>query len=151
TLPIIILGDDESKETALEALRHGAQDVLVKGKMDEHLLEKTLRYAVERKQVEAQLRQQFEETLTTRVQEEQAFQQDLKALHQVMVELTNIDDLDELYRQAVKRGLEDLGFDRFGLLLYNRDGSAQGTYGTDAHGNLWPEHYLHFSAAELPG
>ncbi|MBA3874572.1 MAG: PAS domain-containing protein, partial [Anaerolineae bacterium] len=150
-LPIIILSNHESEEIALEALQHGAQDTLVKGKIEAQLLEKTLRYAVERKQVEGRLRKQFEETLTTRVQEEQAFQRDLKALHEVMVGLTNLDDLDEIYRQAVKRGLEDLGFDRFGLLLYNPDGSAQGTYGTDAHGNLWPEHYLHFSASQLPG
>ena len=45
-------GDDA---VALEALQEGAQDYLVKGEIDSKVLERSLRYAVERKRIELQL------------------------------------------------------------------------------------------------
>src|SRR4051812_13468227 len=55
-LPIIMLSVDDPAHLALEALQHGAQDYLVKGEVDAHRFEKTLWYAVERKQVEEKRR-----------------------------------------------------------------------------------------------
>ncbi len=47
-LPIIILSAPHEEELALETIHLGAQEYLVKGSIDAHLLLRTLRYAVER-------------------------------------------------------------------------------------------------------
>jgi PAS domain S-box-containing protein len=59
-LPIIILSGDETEELGLEAVRHGAQDYLIKGRIDEVILGRSLRYALERKRLEERLRQSEE-------------------------------------------------------------------------------------------
>lgn len=53
-VPIVVFSGDEDQETALQALRVGAQDYLVKGKADTNLLMRALRYACERKRLEAE-------------------------------------------------------------------------------------------------
>lgn len=56
-LPIIVLSSSTNIELALEAIRHGAQDYLVKGQFSQETLGRSLRYAIERKRVEEHLRQ----------------------------------------------------------------------------------------------
>ncbi len=56
-LPIIILTGGVSSELALEAVRHGAQDYLVKGQVSPEMLVRSLHYAIEHKRVEENLRQ----------------------------------------------------------------------------------------------
>ena len=58
--PILILSvlDDQTK--ALEAVRQGAQDYLLKGKLDGEMLVRAIRYAFERQQIAETLRQQAE-------------------------------------------------------------------------------------------
>ncbi len=58
--PIVVLTGLDDEETALAALRDGAQDYLVKGKFDSRELTRSLRYAVERERVEHALRQSEE-------------------------------------------------------------------------------------------
>lgn len=95
-------------------------------------------------------RKQIEEDLKLRVAEEQAFQEYLKALHEITIDLTTIDDLDLFYKTAVEFGLQRLGFERLGLLLYDAEnGVALGTYGTDAEGHLAPEHHIRFDPSLL--
>ena len=55
TLPVIILSGSINDTIALDAVRHGAQDYLVKGSVNEHILAHALRYAVERKRIENEL------------------------------------------------------------------------------------------------
>lgn len=55
-LPIVVLTGLEREEVAYEALEKGAQDYLVKGKFDVPVLTRTLRYAVQRKRLEEQLK-----------------------------------------------------------------------------------------------
>src|SRR5207249_9372693 len=50
--PIIILSGLDDEALAIEALRLGAQDYLVKGEVDSNLLVRSIRYAIERKRVE---------------------------------------------------------------------------------------------------
>jgi PAS domain S-box-containing protein len=57
-VPIVILTGFEDDATGLEAVRRGAQDYLVKGKLDGALLLKTLTYAVERKKLDEALKRQ---------------------------------------------------------------------------------------------
>ncbi len=90
-------------------------------------------------------RKQAEAALTTRLAEEKEFQNRLKLLHEITVELTLINDLDDFYKRAIELGLERLGYERLGLLLYDKtQDKVVGTYGTDVHGQLVPEHQLYF-------
>ncbi len=57
---IIVLTGLQDETIAMEALKHGVQDYLVKGEFDEKLLEKSVRYAVERKSNEETLQQSKE-------------------------------------------------------------------------------------------
>jgi signal transduction histidine kinase/CheY-like chemotaxis protein len=56
-LPIVVLTGLENEELAAEALRQGAQDYLVKGKVDGNLLVRSIRYAIERKRAEEQIQE----------------------------------------------------------------------------------------------
>lgn len=55
SLPIIILSGNDDDDFALEAVRHGAQDYLVKGEITGEILRRALRYAIERKQAQEEL------------------------------------------------------------------------------------------------
>jgi DNA-binding NtrC family response regulator len=51
-LPIIVMTGLNDEELALDAVREGAQDYLVKGQVDGNLLFRAMRYAIERKKLE---------------------------------------------------------------------------------------------------
>ncbi|MEO5671722.1 MAG: response regulator [Ramlibacter sp.] len=55
-LPIIVLTGNEDQQLALSAVKAGAQDYLVKNDLSGGLLVKTMKYARERKHIEASLR-----------------------------------------------------------------------------------------------
>jgi signal transduction histidine kinase len=54
-LAIVVLTGMDDERLALEAVQRGAQDYLVKGKVDGELLDRALRYAIERKRAEQTL------------------------------------------------------------------------------------------------
>jgi len=54
--PVIVLTGIDDALSALKALRQGAQDYLVKGQVDSALLLRSIRYALERKRAENELR-----------------------------------------------------------------------------------------------
>lgn len=56
-VPIIVLTVTDNDELALEAVQKGAQDYLVKEKVDAKLLVHSIRYAIERKRVDETLRE----------------------------------------------------------------------------------------------
>jgi len=58
TLPIVVLTDINDENIARSVLRWGAQDCLVKGRFHRTLLVRAIHYAIERQQIEEQLRQQ---------------------------------------------------------------------------------------------
>src|SRR5271155_1302714 len=53
--PIILLTGNDDWETDVEAMKAGAADYLVKGHLDARLLERSIRYALERRRTEEQL------------------------------------------------------------------------------------------------
>jgi PAS domain S-box-containing protein len=55
-IPVVILSGLNDEELAAHAVREGAQDYLVKGKVDNNLLVRSLRYAIERKLAEKERR-----------------------------------------------------------------------------------------------
>ncbi len=67
-VPIIVLTNSDDESLALEAVQKGAQDYLVKGKVDGYTLTLSMRYAIERKHVmlresEARLRNIIEKNV----------------------------------------------------------------------------------------
>jgi diguanylate cyclase (GGDEF)-like protein/PAS domain S-box-containing protein len=59
-IPVIILTGLQDEELAMQAMREGAQDYLVKGEFDDRMLSRSVRYALERKSAEEALRQSEE-------------------------------------------------------------------------------------------
>lgn len=55
-LPVVILSGTSDEDTAVQAVSEGAQDYLVKGRIDPDLLARSLRYAVERQRLLVELR-----------------------------------------------------------------------------------------------
>jgi DNA-binding NarL/FixJ family response regulator len=55
-LPVVVLTEKDDEVLALQAVRSGAQDYLVKGQLEGEALVRSLCYAVERKQLETALR-----------------------------------------------------------------------------------------------
>jgi len=59
-VPIVVLTGLDDEKIGLEAVQKGAQDFLVKGQVDGNLLVRAMRYAIERKQAEEELRRSEE-------------------------------------------------------------------------------------------
>ncbi|HOP74137.1 MAG TPA: HD domain-containing protein [Bacillota bacterium] len=59
-VPIVVMSGLNDERIALTAVREGAQDYLVKGHVDHNILARTIRYAIERKRVEEELRLSLE-------------------------------------------------------------------------------------------
>jgi PAS domain S-box-containing protein len=57
-MPVVVLTGLDDQALAVGAVKAGAQDYLVKDQVDGHLLERALRYAIERKRAEETLRRQ---------------------------------------------------------------------------------------------
>jgi len=58
SVPIVVLTGMDDEAQAIRAVQEGAQDYLIKGRVDDHLLGRSIRYAIERKLAEVQLSHQ---------------------------------------------------------------------------------------------
>jgi diguanylate cyclase (GGDEF)-like protein len=58
TVPIIVLTGNDDQTVALSAVKGGAQDYLVKGRLDRELLLRSMHYSIERKRYQVQLEHQ---------------------------------------------------------------------------------------------
>lgn len=67
-VPIIVLTGIDDEKIGIEAVRMGAQDYLVKGKTGGRLISRSVRYSIERKRMEVELRKARDE-LELRVEE----------------------------------------------------------------------------------
>lgn len=70
-VPIVVMSGINDVGLAIETVQLGAQDYLVKGHVDNHLLVRSMQYAIERKRIQLQLKKSHEE-LELRVQERTA-------------------------------------------------------------------------------
>gem|GEM_PF-1029512 len=97
-------------------------------------------------------RKRTEAALEEKHQQELLLQQQLKTLHEITIQLTRAETLDDFYRSTVEHGLKSFGFERMGLLLYDTERDlAMGTYGTDAHGQIMDERGLILNTTDLTG
>jgi diguanylate cyclase (GGDEF)-like protein len=58
TVPIIVLTGNDDQTVALSAVKNGAQDYLIKGRLDRELLVRSMQYSIERKRYQVQLEHQ---------------------------------------------------------------------------------------------
>jgi len=58
-IPIVILTNNENIDLAINAVRYGAQDYLIKTQINSHFLSLSIRYAIERKKTEKYHREQI--------------------------------------------------------------------------------------------
>jgi signal transduction histidine kinase len=63
TIPILVLSGLDDEQIALQAVHRGAQDYLVKSHVDSHWLPRAIRYAIERRQLLAELEHRRQQQL----------------------------------------------------------------------------------------
>lgn len=80
-----------------------------------------------------------------------AFQDRLRVLNAVTVELTKSPNFDQLCRNAIEAGIRRLGFDRMGLGFFeNSTDYFEGSFGTDEQGNVRDERGTRTPVIEVP-
>ncbi len=67
------------------------------------------------------------------------FKELLKNLHKISVELSNSNDMDELYRRTIELSLAKLEIERIALFLLDEKKNMVGTFGTDEFGHVVDE------------
>lgn len=125
-VPIILMTGRGSYAVDIEAMKAGVMDYLLKSEVSGPLLERTIRYAIERKQTEEQLRQAKDE-LELRVQERtQELVQTNRALRAEIEERKQIQaELGELRRRL----MDSIEAERILLAQELHDGPMQDLYG----------------------
>ena len=106
-LPIVVLTGVADEAVGLEAVRHGIQDYLIKGQAYGRQTARAIRYAIERKQAEAALRQaeaglqRERDQLEARVRERTA--ELSEANRALQAEIVQRERAEEAHRQVLRR------------------------------------------------
>jgi len=84
------------------------------------------------------------------IKQRELFIENMKLVQEVSVEISNPQNLDELYRIAVEVIREKLGFDRAVFMLLDiKKRCFSGTYGTDEQGKTVSEHHTQYDLHQL--
>ena|GEM_PF-1644805 len=95
----------------------------------------------ERKQAEAALRKSEKHA--------HEFQEKLRTLQEISLELANLETIEQLCRRAIELGLSSLGYDRLGLLLFdNAEKTRVSRFGIESNGELRAERDVSFKVEE---
>jgi signal transduction histidine kinase len=104
TTPIVVLSGLDDEQLAVRAVRQGAQDYLVKGRVDGLTLTRSIRYAVERKRAEDErarlARAQAEAEASLRSRDETL----ATISHDLRTPLTSIRGVAQLLQRRIMRG-----------------------------------------------
>ncbi len=110
-LPIVVLTGLDDEGFALEVVRAGAEDYLVKGRLSGELLVRTIRYAVERRRAADELRRlnaELEQRVADRTAELRAanlqLQRDISDRQQIEAERARIAEQRQLALDAARMG-----------------------------------------------
>ncbi len=85
-------------------------------------------------------RKRAEEALRASEEASRQFQEQLKALHEITIEMSSADSVDDICRLAVELGRSRLGFDRLGIWFVDEAGDLTiGSFGIDEQGRIRDE------------
>ena len=105
SVPVLVLTNNNNPELAMEAVRQGAQDFLIKRQINHEVLVRSLRYSIERKQQGEALRRANEE-LESRVQARtQELEQTNQQLRQEIIHRRAVQERLVLAKKAGKIGI----------------------------------------------
>jgi signal transduction histidine kinase len=105
-VPVVVLTNTNDDELAIEAVRQGAQDYLVKRKVNGEGLVRSLRYAIERKRVAQTLREE-NKALVCQVRERTAELDKVRELNQIKSEFVSM--LSHDFRNPINTVLASAG------------------------------------------
>lgn len=101
--------------------------------------------SIQRLQDEIEQRAQIEATLRKNEIELQEFQEKLKQLQKISIQLAMTSSTDELCRLAVKLGISKLGFDRIGIMMISdTEQSTVNKFGLESNGEYKSEYNVHY-------
>jgi len=140
-VPVVVLTGVSDQQLAVEAVRHGVQDYLIKGQTDARQIARAIRYAIERQQMEKDLRRSEErhrrlaDELELRVQEQTAdLRNALLSLEERTAQLrslaTQLTQAEERERRRLAQAMHDhlqqlLVAAKLHTLRLNRTASAE--------------------------
>ncbi len=140
-VPIVVLTGLDDEQLALSAMQQGAQDYLIKGRVDASLLLRSIRYAIERERAEAQLRQTKIEWEQRAIDRTRDLQQINERLQLELAERRRIEAALEISRSRFAGILEIasdaiIAFDRERIVTLFNQGAEEifGYAATDAIG-----------------
>jgi signal transduction histidine kinase len=108
-VPIVVLTGLNDEAIGVDAVKMGAQDFLVKGQIEGNLMARSIRYAIERKNGEEQLRRQ---------------QQRVAALYEIHKAISSTLDLDAVLRVLVDRTAVHFADGAVTIELWSKDRAA---------------------------
>jgi PAS domain S-box-containing protein len=108
-------------------------------------------YAVVSSFSDITVNKQSEVALQQSEEHARGFQEKLKALQEISLELAAVGSLEQLCQRAIELGLSSLGYDRIGLLLFeNADRTRISLFGLESSGELRVEHGVSYKPAADP-
>ena len=113
-VPIVVLTGFEDEALAISGVKKGAQDYLNKGHVDSRMLSRSLRYAIERKEVEEALRRSQEEA--KRLAEETAVLAEIGRI------ISSSLDIESAYDPFAEQVHKLIPFDRIVVTLLDPEG-----------------------------
>lgn len=125
-IPIVVMSGLDDEKLAIEAVQQGAQDYLVKGRVDGNLLKRSILYAMERQKAEKRI-QKLNRELEQRLEELRATNEELEAFsysvsHDLRAPLRAVDGFSRVLSEDYG---EKLGGEGKRLLGMVRDGTKR--------------------------